>query len=483
MKRFENEKLIAGLFVRSAFKDRTVLYLAVVLLGLLTYAAFSGWRTLEQQRMIRFKFQEEARKDWMSNPDKHPHRMAHYGDYAFRPKPPLSVFDFGMESYFGNAIYLEAHKQNSTNFSEAGFSTGFLRFGEISMAMVLQLLLPLIIFFIGFGAIATEKENGTLKIILSQGLSWNELIIGKSLGLFLIVMIFYVPAILALAGIWLSVRTPGIWTDEFWRLLLIAIVYFFYLLTFSVLAVIVSAVSRTAKTSLITLMGIWLLLTIILPRTCQSLGSYLYRAPSKAAFEAAIEADILKQGDSHNPDDLHYKALKDSLLTVYKVDSVQKLPFNYSGYVMAEGEKISSEIYNQHFESLLDVYRSQNSFYKLVSLFNPFMAVKSLSMALSGTDFNSYVDFQKQAETHRYDLAQKMNDLQIRYISNQKPKPGDPPLSIDRKHWAEVTAFVYTPVLVSSVFSNEILPFFSFILWIIFLLFALRTLSKKLKAI
>ena len=45
----------------------------------------------------------------------------------FRLKHPLSTFDFGIESYTGNAVFLEAHRQNMVNFSEAGFSTGLLR--------------------------------------------------------------------------------------------------------------------------------------------------------------------------------------------------------------------------------------------------------------------------------------------------------------------------------------------------------------------
>ena len=41
--------------------------------------------------------------------------MAHYGNFAFRKSTSLSVFEFGMEPFFGNAIFLEAHKQNTAN--------------------------------------------------------------------------------------------------------------------------------------------------------------------------------------------------------------------------------------------------------------------------------------------------------------------------------------------------------------------------------
>ena len=43
--------------------------------------------------------------------------MAHYGSFALRQKHPLSTFDLGMENFVGNAVFLEAHKQNTVNFS------------------------------------------------------------------------------------------------------------------------------------------------------------------------------------------------------------------------------------------------------------------------------------------------------------------------------------------------------------------------------
>lgn len=249
------------------------------------------------------------------------------------------------------------------------------------------------------------------------------------------------------------------------------------------IAVLVSASTKTSKKALISLIGIWLVFTIILPRTTQAIGAYIYQAPSKIQFNSDIEKDILKQGDSHNPNDLHYKAIKDSLLSAYKVDSVQKLPFNYSGFIMTEGEKISSHIYNKHLETLLQVYEKQNSFSKTISFFNPYIAMKNLSMGLSNTDYDSYIDFQKQAEEYRYTMAQKMNALQVKYISNKKPGKNDKPLTINKEHWADVAEFHYEPKGISAVLKSEIVSVISIFLWIILLFVLIRIAAKNLKAI
>ena len=477
------ERLLARHVWKTAFENRAVFGLTLGIGLLLAYAAITGWTTFRTQNAIRANYQQQARQDWLGNPDKHPHRMAHYGHFAFRPKSPLSLFDFGMESFLGSTIFLEAHKQNAVNFSEASFSTGMLRFGEISMAMVLQVLLPLLIFFLGFDTIAADRENGTLKIMLSQGVSWRQLILGRSTGLVGLTMTLFVPVMGVTGLLWLMAQGGQITGDETARLFLLLLAYFGYLVIFCVLAVLVSAVSRTAKTALVSLIGLWLMLTIVLPRGSQALGSYLYPAPSKGQFFADVQADILKEGDSHNPSDPHYKAIKDSLLTTYRIDSVGQLPFNYSGFVMAEGERISAGIYDRHLARLLMVYDRQNSFAKATAFVNPFMAIKNGSMALSGTDYASYVHFQQQAEQYRYEMAQKMNGLQMEFIPNQKPRPTDKPHRIDHKHWEDVPQFTYRPSGVGSVLRGEWLSLLALVFWLVGLGFVIRLLTSTLTAL
>jgi len=473
------EILIAKHLKNSAFKNGTVFIITFFIGILLIYAVLSGWKNYINQNETSEKYQHESREDWLKNPDKNPHRMAHYGNFAFRKSTSLSVFEFGMEPFFGNAIFLEAHKQNTANFSEAGFSNSMLRFGEISTAMVLQILLPLLIFFLGFNSVAAERENGTLKLLLSQGIKWKQLLLGKIFGIASIIMILFIPVILVLVFIWLLLQNFAVSFDESLKMILFIGFHFLYLLFFCAIAVLISASCKTSKKALVSLIGIWLVFTIILPRTTQAIGAYIYEAPSKIKFNSDIEKDILKQGDSHNPNDPHYKAIKDSLLAVHKVDSVQKLPFNYSGFIMTEGEKISSNIYNKQLENLLQIYEKQNSFSKAVSFLNPYIAMKNLSMALSNTDYDSYIDFQKQAETYRYDMAQKMNALQIKYISNKKDKPA----VIDKDHWAEVQEFHYEPKGVLTVLKNEMASVVSLFLWISLLFILIRLASKNLKAI
>lgn len=449
---------------------------------LLVYAATSGVYTYRHQTESRLRYQKEVRERWEAMPDKHPHRMAHYGYIVFREIHPLSIFDFGTESYTGNVVFLEAHRQNSVNFSEAGFSTGLLRFGELSMAVVLQFLLPLVLFFIGFSTIATDRENGTLKLLFSQGVSPRELIAGKTFGLLSVALCLLLPAFLILL-LGLTFCGSGQIADNSLRLAILFAAYVLYAAILSTIAVLLSAFASKAKVALTGLIGTWLLFAILLPRSTQALGTGLYPSPSRIEFETAVELDILKQGDSHDPNDPHYKAMKDSVLRANNADSIQQLSFNYSGFQMREGERLSAEAYNRHAANLLTIYQRQNSVSRLAAFVNPFAAIRNLSMALSGTDFKTYVSFQQQAEAYRYKLAQHMNELQMRHISNQKPGPNDNPHIISSTYWKSFPDFSYKRPSTAAAIRGEALSLAAMFFWTALLLFLIAFLSKKLKPV
>lgn len=476
-----NVKLIARHFLKTVWKSKVIVPIYMVWLALVLYAVVTGYATYTKQNELQKNYQAKARQSWEANPDKHPHRMAHFGSFAFRIKHPLSMFDNGMESYTGNAVFLEAHKQNTANYSEASFSTGLLRFGEISQAMLLQTVLPLILFFLGFNAIAQQRENATLKILVSQGAAFKQIIWGNSLGLFVVGIVFLLPVLAATVTMIAVQGNAG--AASFIRLAMIGLSAIVFLWIISVLAVGVSAISRTGRGALLSLLGVWLMLAIVLPKTLQAIGSYLYPAPGKIQFQAAVEEDILKQGDSHNPDDVHFKKLKDSILLANKVDSIQQLSFNYSGFIMQEGERMSAQVYDAHLQQLHTIYDKQNGVSYNAAFINPIISFKNIAMAFSGTDFAAYRHFQQQAETYRYDLAQTMNVLQMKYISNKKLSSADKPYSIDKSHWTSFPDFKYQYQSVNAVVKQQWVALVALVVWLLMSFLLINYIAVKAKVI
>ncbi len=469
--------------IKNILQQKAVYVLWILFMCLVVYAGNMGKQYVTKQNAIQQEYQKLTRESWEKNPDKHPHRMAHFGSFALRIKHPLSVIDYGMENYVGNAVFLEAHKQNTVNYSEASFSTGLLRMGDLSIAMLLQIILPLIIFFIGYNSIAQDRENGTLKIIAAQGANIKKLLLGRVLGLWIMSSLFFMPAFL-LAGILVRHFTlQNIHTEIWIRFASSIILYSVFFWVIAAITVLVSARVSNAKNALIQLLGIWLLLAIVLPKTLQVLSNSIFKAPTKLQFEAAIEKDILQQGDSHNPDDPFFKSIKDSVLKKYGATKADSLPVNLGGIIGKAGERISAETYVKHYDSLTNIYRNQNVFVKAWAWVNPFTMLKNNAMALAGSDFEAYIHFQQQAENYRYALAQQMNQLQIDLISNTKPKEGNQGLHIDKKHFAAFKDFNYNFLPIQQVFSNEILIMCSVLFWLILSWVMIVIVSKRFKVL
>ncbi len=474
--------LIAKQFFKKTFNNKGLFVLLFIYLTILGYVSINSWNAFEKHNHVVEHHQEKSRQSWEDNPDKHPHRMAHFGSFAFRLQHPLSIFDSGIESYTGNSIFLEAHKQHTANFSEASLSTGLVRFGDLNIAMLLQLILPLIIFFLGYSSITSEKENGTLKIMHIQGSKIKEILLGKSLGLFFVSTLFFIPGLIALWSIsFLEHFTAN--SSIVIRATLITISYLLFYIILCCITVILSGLSKNSNKALLSLLGIWLLFFIIIPKTAQVIGNYTYPNLSKIEFKAAIEEEVSKKGDSHNPNDPYFNSLRDSILKANKITDVKDLPFNYSGFLMSKGEKQSAIIYSNQHQKLIKTYRKQNRITNRLVLINPYLAIKNLSMSLSGTDFDTYVSFLSQTENYRYQQSQYMNDLQMKYISNKAKSSEGKVHVVGKENWKALPAFNYQYIPINKTIIKQLLAIVSLFVWLLLTLVFMSKFSNRFKII
>ncbi|MBX6312386.1 MAG: ABC transporter permease subunit [Isosphaeraceae bacterium] len=137
-------------------------------------------------RLQRFERAHHAaagdRRVWTAQGAKNPHSAAHFGQYAFKPVGPLAVAECGVDEFAGNAVWLEAHKQNGAQFRTVRDGTLTARMGRLTLAFVLQAVLPLMAILLGFAAFSGEREAGTLPQLLSLGVRPRDLLLGKGLA-------------------------------------------------------------------------------------------------------------------------------------------------------------------------------------------------------------------------------------------------------------------------------------------------------------
>lgn len=460
----------------SALRDKRFLVISAVIGILLLTSVFTGYKSYSLLQNERSVAQHHAEEDFHNQPDRHPHRVAHYGSYAFRPKSALSFLDAGLDPFTGTMVYLEAHQQNSANFSQAQQSGSTIRLGEMSMAFVMQWLLPLLIIFLCFNAFTQEREDNTLKLLLSQGISLTKIAKGKILGFSILIACIVLPVFL-LAVVFAIFTSGEVFNiDIFLRLIILLLSYTLYFFIFIVIAVLVSALCKQSKTALIILLACWIFSCVVLPKVTVSFADAVYDAPSKAVMDATVHHEAKNGINGHNPEDKRTKEFTEKLLKKYKVDSVSQLPVNLGGLVMAEAEAFSSKLYQTHFDNLIDVYQKQNNISIWSGFVDPYQSIRNISMAMSGSDFHHYVTFISAAENYRFKLAQHLNYLQAYKLGN---KPKD--TRLDKSEYSSYPEFTYqTPGFLEAL-GTVMVPLMAICFWgasIYFLtLFILKNIS------
>ena len=425
--------------------------LAVVLGGLIVASGLVAWRAERAYEVQRQRYSATVDAQWDAQPDRHPHRVSHYGYLLFRPRAPLGLFDAGVTANTGSTLFIEAHRQNSMNFGDAAHADAPLRFGGLSMALVLQLLIPLVVFIAAAGSVAREREEGTLALVRSLGTSWVAWLGGKVVALVVAALVIVLPGTLVVAGVLAATRDVAWTTDAWMRTGALALAHVAYFAVCALIGVLVSAVSRTSRDATLALVGLWLALWVIVPRVVPAIGAAADALPTRAAFEAEVERRTRALGDSHNPNDPTFAAFKAETLAKAGVSRVEDLPVNYNGILMIEGERLTTDAYRGMRALIDDSRRTHERSATLAAAVSPFLAMRLASMALAGVDVRHVDDFERQAEDYRYALVQHLNRLHAeevahgddRYVSTGGGSDAPSRKRIEAEHFQEAPAFAY----------------------------------------
>ena len=142
-------RIIAGREWLELWRDRRLPAAGGLVVLLIGVSLAVGWQRQQEIASQRAAAQVLDYDDWVSQQRRHPHDAAHQGMHVFKPEPPLSIIDPGIEPYVGSTIWLQAHRQSELKFRPAQDATGLQRFGSLSAAWVLQVLAPLLVIVLG----------------------------------------------------------------------------------------------------------------------------------------------------------------------------------------------------------------------------------------------------------------------------------------------------------------------------------------------
>lgn len=425
---------------------RSKLALAVVALFLVILVSVSLLTTLRMQAESheRAHHQADSEQTFLSQPDRHPHRMVHYGHYVFRAPMPLAMFDPGLDSVTGKTMFLEGHRQNSATFAASGSSADLGGLSWLTPALIYQVFAPLLIIVLGHGAVIREREAGALAPLLAQGLSGRTLLAGKMLALFLFVLLLLVP--LVVSGLISLGRGESLLAAAS-----LVGVYLVYLSVWVGLTLLISSALRNRPSVIATLAAFWLALTLVLPAVAVNVSSHAAPLAGKIETELTMLTEVRDLSDGHDVDDSVYDRLQASLLEEYGVDRVEDLEVNIRGIFAQMAEAELTETLNVYTERRIETEMRQAELLGRHGWLTPALAVAAASRSLSGTDLDHYHRFLRQAEDLRIGFVQGLNRAhaeELSYfddINRNRDEESWERARVDASNWKVLDEFRFEP--------------------------------------
>lgn len=161
-------------------------------------------------------------------------------------------------------------------------------FPLLDLVFIVGILLSLAALIFSYDAVCGEKEDGTLKLMMSNRLARSKILLGKIIGGTLTLLIpFTMSLVLGLFVILLNSRVAWAGTD--WATLaLVFLGTVIYVFLFLVLGVFISARHHSSSASIMTSLFVWVVLILVVPNLSPYLASLISPAPSQIKTDREI---------------------------------------------------------------------------------------------------------------------------------------------------------------------------------------------------
>lgn len=452
------------------YRNKTVLISAIIIWLLFIVATVCTTLNYQTGHKQRQAANTLFRQQW-EHQQRNPHDAGHFGTYLFKPVNLLNVFDTGINDFTGSTYRVEAHIQHEISDSEAENNDTAMRFGKLTFALILQLLIPLFLLFNTSTSITSEKENGTLKMLLAQGLSSRKIIWTKVWANYLLIVAIVLPVFIVMAVAVLFSNDSALLLP---RLGWILITFLLYFLLIALIGSMISAISSHSGKALLMALCFWIFTGIIFPKVITGIANRSYPLMSRATFSDLVEQGYRKGLNGNNPYAARGERYISSLLKKYHVDSVSALPFNLEGLTLQNNEDYRTMAFNHYFKLVENSFDQQQHFLSAAGIFDPFLSTKRLSMALAGSDFYHHEHFFKQAQTYRNQLIRQLN---MQLAMHGKAVKGE--YIVGPKYFSQLKDFKYQLPELNQVLDLRKVAFLSLLGWILILALFLQFIASR----
>ncbi len=246
------------------------------------------------------------------------------------PPEPLSVFGKGVSDQVGNRVKIQLGEKPllATGKSAAGDNPFLSSFFSVDFVDIAAIVFSLLALIFSYDAFTREKEDGTLKLQMSNSIGRATCLAGKLLGIIFTLLPVLVFSFLLGAILVLFSRDVSFSAVEWGRVALLFAASLLYLAVFVFVGLLVSARSKSSVTSLVLCLFLWVTFVFIVPGLSANFAESFVRVESRDNLDR-----VLKDND---------KAREERISQAFKAQGV---PEGWSCWWCSSGNDGSIETY------------------------------------------------------------------------------------------------------------------------------------------
>jgi ABC-type transport system involved in multi-copper enzyme maturation permease subunit len=345
-----------------------------------------------------------------------------------KPPEPLSVFSRGISNNVGNRvkIYLGTIPLLAEGRTSVRDNPLLNTLFTLDFCSVMAIIMSLLAFVFSYDACSGEREQGTLKLIMSQSISRSKYLMGKIAGVFLTIL----PIILFcyILSFIIVMVFPGISfsANEWSRIIVLFLLSIVYFTLFIALGIFISSRFKSSVTSIIVCLFVWITMLFVIPSFSVYIARSFVTVRPREILDLALR-DIDRERERKA---VEYRNTLDKSKVWFSFFNQYSL--RDDGYCIMKGtSKGTYEYFRQANEALepmrieyagkkwqlqksyLDELENQRRFSERLSSISPSEIFRFASSSLCRVDANSQNSYLERTRRYREELITFFKDEKI----------------------------------------------------------------------
>ena len=331
-----------------------------------------------------------------------------------RPPSPLSIFSQGLDKKMPYKIITSRNGNYKIEYAMPDNKKDLL--GEMDFSFIVAFVLSILAIVFTFNSISGDKENGILRIVLSNAVYRRQILLAKLFGNYIVFLVpFLLSILIGLMVVCFSGVIPVFSAELFPAILIMIGLSLIFLFVLFSLGIWVSALTRSSSLSINVLLLIWIILSLVLPKLSPIIGSVVYPVESNSVFE--VKKTLLR--NSIESEQINEEIeLYDNIQAQLPPDEdwrqqTQKANKIYDEQVIPIREKYEKRLALE-LEQLTGDYtmrcNRQNNLSRNIARLSPINSINNLMAEFSYTGYSEADNFMQHAKTYQAFVKQEVYD-------------------------------------------------------------------------